>query len=331
MAATSLTATGSAYEYKNPEDALTVVQLSGTYGTVTGVFEGCLERPASSSSNWFPVAAIRFDTGALVNGSIALSDNSEVAYSVPSPGLSGVRFRVTAIASGTITVTSSSMPFKGSPFQSIASTGDAYAGDLTLTGGASWPDSAKAEFGDAADITMAWDGTDFDILQATANSSIKVGVDGAGMDIVLYGDTASTNVTWDQSADEMIFTGQAYLSGPKKKTVANTDGSITIDATHSGKMITTRGAGGATTVTLPTVAAGFTGVHFHVFNCVDQDLTLSAQTAGEIMFKNDLAANSVAFSTAGEKIGAAAFVMCDGTSWLVMPLAEEATTITVAT
>jgi hypothetical protein len=192
-------------------------------------------------------------------------------------------------------------------------------------------DSTKLAFGDGDDITIAWDGTDLDILQATANSSVKWGIDGAGIDQVFYGDTASTDMTWDQSADSLIFTGQAYIQGNKMKTVANTDGTLTIDATHSGKMITTTGASGATTVTLPTVAAGFTGVHFWIFNTVDQDLTLSAQTAGQIMFKNDLAANSVAASTSGEKIGAAFMVHCDGTAWLVMPMVEEAVTLTVTT
>lgn len=192
-------------------------------------------------------------------------------------------------------------------------------------------DSVKLAFGTGDDITVAWDGTDLDVLQAAANSSIKWGVDGAGIDQVWYGDTASTNMTWDQSADTLLFTGVAYVAGNKMATVANTDGTLTIDATHSGKMITTRGAAGATTITLPTVAAGLAGTHFFVFNCVDQDLTLSAQTGGEIMFKNDVAANSVAASTAGEKIGAAFFVHCDGTSWLVLPMCEEAITITVTT
>ena len=68
-------------------------------------------------------------------------------------------------------------------------------------------DSAKLAFGDGDDITVAWDGTDLDVLQATANSSIKWGVDGAGIDHVWYGDTASTSMTWDQSADTLLFTG----------------------------------------------------------------------------------------------------------------------------
>ncbi|OQX91161.1 MAG: hypothetical protein B6D58_08785 [candidate division Zixibacteria bacterium 4484_95] len=68
-------------------------------------------------------------------------------------------------------------------------------------------DADYLDFGDAQDITMAWDGTDFDILQATPDSSIKFGVDGAGIDVVWYGDTASSTFTWDQSADKLILDG----------------------------------------------------------------------------------------------------------------------------
>lgn len=191
-------------------------------------------------------------------------------------------------------------------------------------------DSVKLAFGDGDDITVAWDGTDLDVLQAATNSSIKWGIDGAGIDQVWYGDTASTNMTWDQSADSLIFTGTAYISGNKKVAAAKTT-DYTITAADSGKVLTTRGASGAVIFTLPTVAAGFTGVDVTIFNCVDQDMTVSAQTAGQIMFKHDAAANSLAYSTANEKIGGAFRCYCDGTSWLVMPLAEEAQTITVVT
>lgn len=74
-------------------------------------------------------------------------------------------------------------------------------------------DSIKVTFGTGDDITMAWDGTDFDVLQATANSSIKWGIDGAGIDQVWYGDTASNSMTWDQSADDLVFTAAAGITG----------------------------------------------------------------------------------------------------------------------
>ena len=74
-------------------------------------------------------------------------------------------------------------------------------------------DSSQLRFGDGAggDITMAWDGTDFDVLQLTANSSIKWGVSGAGIDHVFYGDTIARDLTWDQSADSLIFNDSTVL------------------------------------------------------------------------------------------------------------------------
>ena len=77
--------------------------------------------------------------------------------------------------------------------------------------GTSFGDSETLKFGDANDITIGWDGTDLDVLQATANSSIKWGISGAGIDHVFYGDTATRDMTWDQSADSLLFNDNAKL------------------------------------------------------------------------------------------------------------------------
>jgi hypothetical protein len=65
--------------------------------------------------------------------------------------------------------------------------------------------------GSAGDITFSWDATRLNVNQLTTNSAIRWGVDGAGIDQVWYGDTASTSMTWDQSADSLILTGAAPL------------------------------------------------------------------------------------------------------------------------
>lgn len=71
----------------------------------------------------------------------------------------------------------------------------------------SLPDGADTLLiGDASDITMGWDGTNFLIDQATANSAIHIGVDDAGLDVLFFGDTASSVMTWDQSLDSLVFT-----------------------------------------------------------------------------------------------------------------------------
>lgn len=81
----------------------------------------------------------------------------------------------------------------------------------TLTDLLTLADSVAVKFGTGADIVMSWDGTRMNITQAATNSEIRWGVDGAGIDQILYGDTASVNVTWDQSADSLIFNDSALL------------------------------------------------------------------------------------------------------------------------
>lgn len=197
-----LAATGSVTHTKSLHETLVIAMINGTYGTVTFVFEGSMD-----GTNYVALAAQRVDTGALVTGSIAPTDNAEQAWYVPSVGFTQVRARVTAIASGTASFLLQSGSYVGLP-QINSFTGGSF-GDTTFTGTVSFGDSNQLRFGTGNDITIAWDGTDLDVLQATANSSIKWGVDGAGIDQVLYGDTASTSLTWDQSADSLIFTGVA--------------------------------------------------------------------------------------------------------------------------
>jgi len=81
-----------------------------------------------------------------------------------------------------------------------------------LTGSAlAFADSAAAKFGTGLDILMSWDGTRFNITQAAPNSEIRWGVDGAGIDQIFYGDTAGSNITFDQTADSLIFTDDMLL------------------------------------------------------------------------------------------------------------------------
>jgi len=86
----------------------------------------------------------------------------------------------------------------------------------------------------------------------------------------------------------------------------------------------------ALTMTLPAASAAFKGCWGLLVNAADTALVLAA-TAGEMVFKNDVAANSVSYATAGELIGGGFYFFCDGTKWYVLPLAEEAVTITVVT
>jgi cytoskeletal protein CcmA (bactofilin family) len=46
------------------------------------------------------------------------------------------------------------------------------------------------------------------------DSTVTVGANDQGYDIIFYGDTASTNMTWDTSADDLIFNGAARVVVP---------------------------------------------------------------------------------------------------------------------
>lgn len=138
MATTSgdLTATGSVTLTKPHTDTQTLAHIAGTYGTVSFVFEGSLD-----STNWFPVAAVAYETGARVTGSVSPSDNAELAWKVPSEGLVGVRLRTTAVGSGTVSVYMRSASYTSLPFHSVVNTTGAslaaqtFTGDVTLSGG----------------------------------------------------------------------------------------------------------------------------------------------------------------------------------------------------
>ena len=55
------------------------------------------------------------------------------------------------------------------------------------------------------------------------DATLTVGANDQGYDVILYGDTASANVTWDTSADDLIFNGAAGLIVP--------DGQLTLGST----------------------------------------------------------------------------------------------------
>ena len=101
----------------------------------------------------------------------------------------------------------------------------------------------------------------------------------------------------------------------------------TLALSDLNKIQTTRGAAGAVTFTLPS-AAGCTGKFVIFWNVADQNMIVAGQDE-ELVVLNDLAANSIAFQTGGELTGGVFLAFCDGTSWLVAPLATETQTIAI--
>jgi hypothetical protein len=114
---------------------------------------------------------------------------------------------------------------------------------------------------------------------------------------------------------------------PKFKVTAKT-ASYTVTPDDFGSVLTTRGAGGAITFTLPAASAVNKGEWVLFINVADQNMIVAGADEGLVTF-NDLTADSIAFQQASEKIGGAFLAISDGTSWAVVPLATELQTIAV--
>jgi hypothetical protein len=105
------------------------------------------------------------------------------------------------------------------------------------------------------------------------------------------------------------------------KTANYTIGTNTTDVI--GSIFTNRGAAGAVTFTLPSPSAG---AYYFFAGVADQNITISAGAGLAVTF-NNAAAASLAFSTAGNKIGAFAAAISDGTQWLLVNLSNNTGTV----
>ena len=102
----------------------------------------------------------------------------------------------------------------------------------------------------------------------------------------------------------------------------------TVTADESGSIFTNQAATGAVFYTLPAQATGL----WYIFANVElQNITVVADTVDTMAALNDVAADSVAYSTANEQAGGGLLVVSDGTNWIALPLAYDAQTQTVAT
>jgi hypothetical protein len=75
-------------------------------------------------------------------------------------------------------------------------------------------------------------------------------------------------------------------------------------------VLTNYGAAGAVIFTLPTPAAALVGARVRTIGFVDQNVTLTAPVADTLVTLHDIAADSLAASTASQKIGSVLEAMC---------------------
>lgn len=111
----------------------------------------------------------------------------------------------------------------------------------------------------------------------------------------------------------------------RSRIVAKTT-NYTCTLADSGTIFTTTGAAGAVTFTLPAVATA-AGVEYTFINTVGQNMVISDGSVDTIVTFNDAAADTLTFSSAGELIGAAVKVVCDGAKWLSFKYSANTQTV----
>lgn len=177
----SLTTTGSVTLQKPFTDTLTQVQLSGAYTGVTGVIEGSID-----GTNWAALGAVNNSTRALVaNGAVSPVDGSNVTYNVQSAGFQNVRFRATAISSGTLNVFIQSASYIGLPSDASPTS----IPSPTVTNGI----TAFAGGGQASAVALT---ADFNRVTtvATGNDSVKLPAATAGKQVVVVNAAAANSM-----------------------------------------------------------------------------------------------------------------------------------------
>mgnify|MGYP003132231195 CR=1 FL=1 len=189
-------------------------------------------------------------------------------------------------------------------------------------------DNSDLVLGTGNDVRFTWDGTDLDVTAAADDAVIKWGTGTNSFDQWWYGGVAADYILWDASLGDLSFAGDAYIR-PKMK-IENKLADYTLTAADFGKIFTNRGDGDAITFTLPA-ASGNEDEVVWFFSVADQNFTVATATVDTMVAFNDLTADSISFSQGSEKIGGGFMAVCDGTGWVVVPMAADGVTTTPAT
>lgn len=173
-----------------------------------------------------------------------------------------------------------------------------------------------------------WVGTGEEVTAPlTLDDTLTVGVDDTGHDVTFFGATAGSKWLWDESADKMVVTGSASISGALTSllSVVAPAGDATLTNAQSGSLFKMNTAG--EDLTLPAVATA-SGVHYRfavtgavattnmtIVSAEGDNIEGSLIVAGAVV---DCDANDViTFVIDGENIGDFVELYSDGTSWLI--------------
>jgi hypothetical protein len=195
----------------------------------------------------------------------------------------------------------------GTPGTDLVLTADGTDVVVSSTGDLVFNDSVDIKIGTGKDIGLAWDGTRMNVTQAAPNSEIRWGVDGAGIDQRLYGDTAGTDLLWDQSADTLVMGGVAKV---QFQTIVAADAAA-IPVTHSGSFPITQAGAETNSLADPT----YLGQWLSIF--VDTD-TAGARVITAASRINQAANTIITLTEVGDFIKLEAITIAGALKWQVV-------------
>ncbi len=204
---------------QNIPDAVLRLVLSGTYTTATVLVRGRLAGMYESSDPtvgvYAPISGVDQVSNAAVGtaGTFVLTNSSTNTWQFSVQAYDWIEVYASAIATGAIVVekaitppSTQTPPVLNATVSGVSGTTGSFSTSLSL------PDNSTLIFGTGDDILVDWNGTDLAVTQAAADSQVLWGVSGAGINHVFYGDTATYNMTWDQSNNQLLFNDNAALA-----------------------------------------------------------------------------------------------------------------------
>jgi hypothetical protein len=159
-------------------------------------------------------------------------------------------------------------------------------------------------------------GSNLVVRPLEATGTLQLGTDDHTLDLVVNSsdvqvEIGSTLRITTESGAEIDLDADGNFDAGRK--VTNVTENTTLDANSWNGILTNRGAGDAVTITLPNDAP--VGAWFEYHGVADQNVTFATETVETLIVLNNAAASSLALSTGGEKIGAMARGVYDGTRW----------------
>jgi hypothetical protein len=184
----------------------------------SGISVSSSQLTASAVSALNDLSDVSFSSGDLTITSLDTIATSASAHNAAGTGV--VIKGGSTTAGTTNNIAGGSLTFEGGQGKGTGAGGDIVFKTANAGGSGSSLNSLATALTISDDLSSTFAGA------IQANSTVTVGVDDTGYDVILFGATASANMTWDASEDDLILNGAARIVVP--------DGQLVLGSTAVG-------------------------------------------------------------------------------------------------